>query len=67
MADEVYKLIEQALASTQGGRNRFYDPVADIALQIPSMIQQSNENEKIKNHRQTQRCPYFCHCLSCTL
>ena len=40
MADDVYKLVQQALAQKQGGgRNQFYNPTSEIAMKIPQMIQ----------------------------
>ena len=46
MADDVYKLVQQALAQKQGGgRNQFYNPTADIAMQIPSMIRNMQDVE----------------------
>ena len=53
MADDIYKLVQQALAAEQGSaRNQFYDPVVDIALQIPSMIQgQKDRKEYLQMER----------------
>jgi len=49
MAD-IYDLVQKKLAQSQGrGRNQFYDPTADIALQIPQMIQKSNDQERVRN------------------
>ena len=46
MAD-VYDLVQKKLAQSQGaGRNQFYDPVADFAMEIPKLIQGQQINKE---------------------
>ena len=45
MAD-IYDLVQKKL-SQGGGRNQFYDQTADIAMQIPQMIQNQRDAAKV--------------------
>ena len=49
MATDIYKLVQQQLAESQPGRNQFYDPMADIIMQIPQMIQAKKDAETVAN------------------
>ena len=52
MAD-VYDLVQKILAKNQGsGRNQFYDPTADFAMEIPKIIQnQQGRKEQAEMQR----------------
>ena len=47
---DIYKLVQQKLAETRGGGNVFRDPLADIAMQIPSIIQANETRNNIKHN-----------------
>ena len=50
MAD-VYDLVQKALTQGQSrGRNQFYNPTADIVMQIPSMIRNMKDVEKTEDN-----------------
>ena len=50
MAD-VYDLVQKALIQGQSrGRNQFYNPTADIVMQIPSMIRNMKDVEKTEDN-----------------
>ena len=48
MAD-IYDLVQREFARRKGRGSQFADPISDIALQLPGMIQSERDRAKVQN------------------